>query len=103
MEGLLMESQKRKVRLLDPTASSNIEKVILANRLSTLDNNTIGLLDNSKANTDVFLARLQELLAEKFKIVRFFKFRKQTPARGVPTSIMDELARCDAVINGIAD
>jgi len=98
-----MESLKRKIRVLDPTSPRNVQKAVLANRLSALDGKAIGLLDNSKANSDVFLARVQELLAEQFRIARFFKFRKQTPARGVPGDTMGDLVKCDAVINGIAD
>jgi hypothetical protein len=94
---------EQKVRVLDPTSVAKIQKAILAKRVSTLEGKTIGLLDNSKANSDVFLARVQELLTDRFKISKFVKFRKETPARGVPKNIMAELDNCDAVINGIAD
>lgn len=98
-----MASLERRIRVLDPTSAGKIEKAVLAKRLRTLDGKAVGLLDNSKANSDVFLARVQELLSAQCGVSRFFKFRKETPARGVPKEVMAELAKCDAVINGIAD
>ncbi len=93
----------RKVRVLDPTSERKIEHAAIANRLTSLEGKAIGLLDNSKAMVDVFLARVEKRLSSEFHIDRFYRYRKATPARGMSQVAMAEFVKCDAVVVGIAD
>ena len=91
------------MRVLDPTAQRKVESAVLAKRMNTLDHKAVGLIDNAKANADVFIARIQEQLSSKFRVDRYFNFRKETPARGLSQDAMADLGKCNVVINGIAD
>ena len=83
-----------------PRAESNP-----AARLSTLEGKTIGLLDISKPGGSVFLDRLENLLKERYKVGRVIREMKPTFSRPAPGEVIDRLvaARCDAVIEALAD
>ena len=61
----------------------------------------IGLHSNQKANADLFLDNLQELLAERYGNVEFLRGRK---AASVPANFSDEfLNRCHMVAAAFGD
>ncbi len=61
----------------------------------------IGLHSNQKANADLFLDNLQELLGERFDNVEFLRGQK---AASVPANFNDEfLDRCDMVAAAFGD
>ncbi|MCI0485113.1 MAG: hypothetical protein L0229_00655 [Blastocatellia bacterium] len=76
-----------------------------AARLSTLEGKTVGLLDISKPGGSVFLDRLESLLKERYKVGRVVREMKPTFAKPAPGDVIDRLlaARCDAVIEALAD
>ena len=88
--------------LLDPTAelsSAHREKLP---RVQSLENQTIGLLDISKARGDIFLDRLEEQL--KAAGARVNRYKKPTFARIAPTELKQQIAtECDLVVEGLAD
>jgi hypothetical protein len=88
--------------VLDPTAGKAAAGLQPAGRLSALDGATVGLLDISKPRGDVFLNRLEELLAERgAKVARYTKPTFSKPA---PVDLRHEIAaNCDAVIEALAD
>ena len=62
----------------------------------------MGLLDISKARGDVFLDRLEELLAARGAEV--LRFRKPTFTKPAPPDLRHEITmRCDAVVEALAD
>ena len=63
---------------------------------------TVGLLDISKPRGDVFLDRLEELLAARGAIVA--RYRKPTFTKPAPVDLRQEIAtHCEAVIEALAD
>jgi hypothetical protein len=90
------------VILLDPTDErAPAERAPLA-RPASLDGARVGLLDISKPRGDVFLDRLQELLAERGLSVR--RYAKPTYTKPMPPDLRREIAaECDVVIEALAD
>jgi len=76
----------------------------LAPRLASLGGKTIGLIDNRKRHSDVFLARLQELMKERYGVAGFKYYTKDGASVATPEDVMAGLvAKCDAVIHAVAD
>ncbi|MBI2908359.1 MAG: hypothetical protein HYX92_11985 [Chloroflexi bacterium] len=93
------------IEILDPHAEEEVEGTRLALRPARLDSKVIGFLDNTKANANVLLARLEEILASRHK---FAKIIRQAPSFertvGTPTPELDALAaECQVVVNGVGD
>lgn len=88
--------------LLDPTSERVPTHRARTARPSSLDGLTIGLLDISKARGDVFLDRVEALLAGRG--LRVVRFRKPTFAKPIPTALAAEVrAHCDVLIEALAD
>lgn len=88
--------------LMDPTAERSPAKRERRPRLETIDGRTVGLLDISKARGDVFLDRIETLLAERGAVVK--RYRKPTFARVAPVDLRQEIGtQCHAVIEALAD
>ena len=88
--------------VLDPTCELAPAARELTARPASLDGLTIGLLDISKARGDVFLDRLDALLAERGHTV--VRYKKPTFTKNAPIDLRHEIAmRCDVVIEALAD
>jgi hypothetical protein len=88
--------------LLDPTAERSPAGPERPPRPQELDGLTVGLLDISKVRGDVYLDRLDTLLAERGLQVK--RYAKPTNARVAPTAIKQQIAaECDIVIEGLSD
>lgn len=87
---------------LDPTSERHPVTRSLAPRPSSLEGKAVGLLDISKPRGDVFLDRLESLLAERG--LRTLRFRKPTFAKVAPVDLRHEIStKCDVVIEALAD
>ena len=97
--------------VLDPTAKANIPRQEMANRLEDLEGKRIGYLNNGKPNADIFLARIEELLSEKYHFSGVIRRRKiggadkgGSAGSGAPEEMIAEFAeKCDFVVNAIGD
>ncbi len=90
------------VTLLDPTHEQAPPERAPLPRPASLDGARVGLLDISKPRGDVFLDRLQELLAERGLTVR--RYAKPTYTKPMPPDLRREIAaECDVVIEALAD
>ena len=88
--------------VLDPTDERRAPHRPRAARLASIAGRRIALLDISKARGDVFLARLAERLGERGAQIEHL--RKATFSRLAPADLRQEIAaRCDAVIEALAD
>lgn len=88
--------------LLDPTSELSPTLRGRTARPSSLEGLTIGLLDISKPRGNVFLDRLEALLAARG--LRVARFRKPTYTKPMPAALGAEMrARCDVVIEALAD
>lgn len=88
--------------LLDPTGERTVTTRTLLPRPSSLDGQTIALLDISKPRGDIFLNRLEQRLAEAGAAVK--RYRKPTFAKPAPVDLRHEIAsQCTMVIEALAD
>jgi hypothetical protein len=91
-----------RIELLDPTSERRPAQRQRVARPGSLDGLTVGLLDISKPRGDVFLDRLEELLAGRG--VEVLRFRKPTFTKPAPADLRQEITgRCDAVVEALAD
>ena len=91
-----------RIELLDPTGERQPAARQRAARPESLAGLTVGLLDIAKARGDVFLDRVEELLAGRGAEV--LRYRKPTFAKPAPADLRREIgARCDAVVEALAD
>ena len=92
------------VNLVHPGAEDVPETFALARRLKTLEGARIGLLDNRKRHSDVFLAKLQELLRERYGVADFQYYLKDGASVATPPDVLADMAKnCDAIIHAVAD
>jgi hypothetical protein len=91
--------------LLDPTLGPERRTAALAPRtLGSLDGLTVGFLDNSKANSDAFLALMERKLRERWAIGEAVHARKPDASSIAPLDVLDMLAaRCHAIVVGVGD
>jgi hypothetical protein len=88
--------------ILDPTDETAPDSRTAIARPASLDGLRVGLLDISKARGDVFLDRLEELLAERGITVR--RYAKPTFTKPLPPDLRREITtECDVVIEALAD
>ena len=91
-----------RTELLDPTSERQPAAGWRVARPASLRGLTVGLLDISKPRGDVFLDRIEELLAGRG--VEVLRFRKPTFAKPAPADLRQEVAaRCEAVVEALAD
>ena len=91
-----------RIELLDPTSERRPAQRRRVARRGSLEGRTVGLLDISKPRGDVFLDRLEELLAGRG--VEVLRFRKPTFTKPAPADLRREIAvRCDAIVEALAD
>ena len=87
------------MRILDPTAERDAVERTLAPRGAL---RTVALLDIRKPRGDVFLDQLETLLRERGLTV--LREAKPTFTKPAPADLRREIAaRCDAVIEALAD
>ena len=91
--------------ILDPSGiPPPLEKVRPAARPALLEGIRLGLLDNTKPNTDKLLRRLEEKLRGKFPIASFTHYRKGGSALPLEENLIDRMsAECDFVVNAVPD
>ena len=91
--------------LVNPLDETARVQAVPAQRLDTLRGKTIGLLDISKPGGSVFLDHLERLLKERQAVARVVRVVKPTFTKPAPATVIDQLiaARCDAVIEALAD
>lgn len=88
--------------VLDPTSERSPGHRPAAPRPTTLDGLVVGLVDISKPRGDVFLDRVESLLAKRN--VALMRFSKPTHARPAPADLRYEItSNCGAVIQALAD
>jgi hypothetical protein len=87
---------------LDPTGEREPTTRARAARPASLVGKTVGLLDIGKPRGDVFLDRIEELIAAQGATV--VRFRKPTFTKPAPLDLRREIAaKCDVVIEALAD
>jgi len=86
---------------IDPEAASQWRA---APRLASLAGKTGGFLGNKKANAEVLLKEVKEMLDERFELQEGVVVDKFIYSRPASDEIIESLAsRCDFVVTAIAD
>jgi hypothetical protein len=94
------------IEVLDPTGVVEQEDMPASAGAGNLDGKVIGLLDNGKPNFDIFLARLEESLSQRFGFAGIMRVKKTEMDTGTAlnSADMEKLAtNCSIVLNGICD
>lgn len=90
--------------ILDPTAGPQPSQVTPAPRLDNLERKVLGLVDNTKLNSDRFIFHLQDVLRRDHPSLEFVVRRKAGASSVASGDILDDLAeRCDAVVAAVGD
>ena len=92
------------LKIFDPTLSPVKEKIVFAPRPRNLKGLRVGLIENTKHNSDVLLLKIAERLKEKFAIEMALLHRKKSASDYVTDEAIDALRKkSDFVIAGIGD
>lgn len=88
--------------LQDPTSERTVHVRARAPRLPEIRGRRVALLDISKPRGDVFMDRLEELLAAEGAIVS--RHRKPTFAKPAPARVLEDVVGAsEAVVEALAD
>ena len=95
------------LEILSPVIHDNTPHLPLARELASLSAARIAFVDNSKVNADLFLSRVKTLLGERYGIAVGITagnvVRKLAPKDDLSDNELQQLAQCDAVIQGFGD
>ena len=92
------------MKLIDPTAAPVTREVRLAPRPTELRGLRLGLVENTKFNSDTLLLKLADRLRDRHGITMAHLARKRSPSHEVEeTAIAALKAQSDIVISGIGD
>ncbi len=94
-----------KVQLVDPTGTDpGPNPLALADRPADIRGKRLGLLDNSKANSDVILRAISEILNDEFEFAEILYVKKHSASLPPRPEVMEELHRhADLIVTGIGD
>jgi len=90
------------LRIYDPTIPFPRGTGGLAPR-GPIQGKRVGLLENSKRNSDVILRAIGDLLAEKAGVAVAGLWGKPDTLPGAPEIVEEMIAKCDLVITGVGD
>lgn len=92
------------IQIYDPTTEVNARRIAYAARPGTLEGLTIGLIDNTKHNSDQLLLRIANILEEKHGAKAHVIRRKKSSGAAPHAEIVEEYkASCDVVVAGVGD
>lgn len=92
------------IQILDPTTEARARSIAFAPRPSSLQGLTIGLVDNTKHNSDQLLLRIAQML-ERDHGAKAHRIRRKKSAGAAPHAeiVEDFRTHCDAIVAGIGD
>jgi hypothetical protein len=93
----------QKLTVLNPCIAVEASDTPLAPQLTHVRDVSIGFVDNSKINADLFLSRIRPLLEEKYGARSGVTVRKLAPKDELTRADLEQLAGHDAVIQCFGD
>lgn len=92
------------IQILDPTTEVSTRRINYAARPESLAGLTIGLIDNTKYNSDQLLLRIAKILEEEHGARTHLIRRKKSSGAAPHAEIIEEYkGACDIVIAGVGD
>ena len=89
--------------MLDPTGRHGVQESTLAPRVRSLHGATVGLLNNSKRNSDLLLQVIGQELKVHYGVAEVIELGKPSASYVVSSQLQEDLARCHAIITGVGD
>ena len=90
--------------VLDPTVEARQQPLTYVPRPDSLKGKRIGLVENTKFNSDQLLFRIGEILKSEFGAAEYTMWRKHNSSVPAHQEILDEARRkADCVVAGIGD
>ncbi|MBV8086980.1 MAG: hypothetical protein JO247_19405 [Chloroflexi bacterium] len=90
--------------ILDPTGHHASEQGKLAPRTRGLDGATVGLLNSTKRNSDIFLRAVGDELVKHYGVKELMEVTKPTFSLPIPPNQIEQMAaRCHFIIAGVGD
>jgi hypothetical protein len=92
------------IEILDPTVEVATRTVAFVPRPQSLAGKRIGLVENTKFNSDRLLQKIGEVLVEEYGAAGTRMWRKRNASVPAHQEIVEELrATCDVMVAGIGD
>jgi hypothetical protein len=91
------------IRVLSPVVDSKISQTAALPLPGTLTGKRLGFLDNTKANFELLLRRLEAILRTEAGIADVVYERKANSSTPAPPEVLARLRSVDLVVTGSAD
>lgn len=93
-----------RLEVFDPTADPKEQPIIYVARPDSLKGKRVGLVENTKFNSDKLLLKIGGILKEEYGAHEVRIWRKHNSSVPAHQEILDELTRCcDVMVAGIGD
>jgi hypothetical protein len=92
------------IELLDPTAEVTAQGIAYVDRPASLEGKRVGLIDNTKFNSDRLLEKIGAILKADYGVAETRMFRKHNASVPAHEEIIVELRKgFDAMVAGVGD
>ncbi len=92
------------IELLDPTTEATSQPVAWVERPASLEGKRVGLIDNTKFNSDRLLQRIGDVLVKEYRAAGWQMWRKRNASVPAHEEIIEEVRKtCDIIVAGIGD
>lgn len=92
------------IELLDPTVEVKTAPMTYVDRPRSLEGKRVGLIENTKFNSDKLLLRIGEILKAEYGAAEARMFHKHNASVPAHEEIIQEIRKtCDVMVAGIGD
>ena len=92
------------MEVLDPTVEAATQPIAYVDRPGSLRGKRIGLIENTKYNSDKLLQRIGEILKSEYGASETRMFRKHNASVPAHEEIIQEVRKtCDVIVAGVGD
>ena len=92
------------IELLDPTTEAVAQTIAYGPRPATLEGKRVGLVENTKFNSDRLLLKIGDILKAEYGAAEARMFRKHNASVPAHAELIAELkGTCDVMVAGVGD
>jgi hypothetical protein len=92
------------IELLDPTTGVATQPIAYVDRPASLEGKRVGLVENTKFNSDRLLAKIGDVLKSEYGAAEWTMFSKHNASVPAHDELIAELRKtCDVMVAGIGD